>query len=817
MTHHADQAPTSHEAPVADLAGLQARIAELQAENARLLRLLTLSPQQARPPGPTQTGWYERDPGPVTDRSSPDQKVAFFAGLFAARADVYATRWENTRLGKAGWSPAVRGGWRKGIRRHDQEHLPLTPEVLRAHLRGEIHLGLYPLLDGDTTWWLAADFDGHAAMLDALAYVKAARARGVPAALEVSRSGLGAHVWIFFTAPVPAETARRLGTALLREAMAVRGRMDLSSYDRLFPSQDVLPAGGMGNLIAAPLQRECRARGATVFLDLATMEPHEDQWDYLSSLSRMTPLEAGRIARSSVAITVGREVKALARATSTKIHPAAPATIKIQLGAGITIDTTDLPPALIASLKHAASMANPEFYARQRRRASTWDAPRFLRSYDETLDGHLVLPRGLLDTVTTLTGQAGSRLDTNDARAPGTAHEFTFTAVLSPAQRAAVDALTPHDLGILQAPPGSGKTVMACAVIAAKATSTLILVERTPLAEQWRRQVMTFLAVKTGQLGAGRAKLRHTIDIMTLQTLARRTDVPGLTAGYGLIVVDECHHVPAAAFEHAVQQIGARHWLGLTATPYRRDQLDELITHQLGPVRHILTTPRAPGTADRPELDLGNHHDMDGTGHPPRPVLKIHPTAFTLTTAFDASAPGAMAAVHRALARDDNRTRQVLDDALAALAARRNCLILTLRTDHLERFATLLRDNGHDPVVLRGGLSAKARAAALARLRPDPDGPPLIVVATGSYAGEGFDCPALDTLFLAAPIAQKGRLVQAAGRILRTYPGKNTAEVHDYHDEHVGVLASSLAKRTPGYTSLGFTDPRRANRRDQLR
>ena len=221
--------------------------------------------------------------------------MAFFGALFAARTDVYAIRFDNQRTGKSGWVPAVRGGWQKGVRHEDRSYLPLTPAVLAAHLKGEVHIGLYPLLDGDKCWWLAADFDGPEAMFDALMYVKAGRALQVPVALEVSRSGVGAHAWVFFTSPVPAETARRLGTGLLREAMALRGRMTLASYDRLFPSQDLLPAGGVGNLIAAPLFKPARDNGATVFLDLETLEPHEDQWAYLSTLGRMTP--AGTQAR----------------------------------------------------------------------------------------------------------------------------------------------------------------------------------------------------------------------------------------------------------------------------------------------------------------------------------------------------------------------------------------------------------------------------------------------------------------------------------------------------------------------------------------
>jgi hypothetical protein len=395
-------------------------LAELRAENARLRRLLKLTRAEAAPPGPAQAGIFEAPPGTVHAGSPPDAKVALFGALFAARADIYAVRWENARTGKGGWLPAVRGGWRKGVPHAEREYLPLTAEMLAAHLSGQMHIGLYPLLDGDRCWWLAADFDGPAVLLDALNYVKAARALHVPAGLELSRSGTGAHVWIFFTAPVPAETARRLGTGLLRQAMALRGQMSLSSYDRLFPSQDMLPSGGVGNLIAAPLYGMARKNGATVFLDLSTLEPHEDQWAFLSTLGRMTPREAARAADCAGHVTVGSAVDRLGTPGSTKTKPQAPAVIHARLGPGIRIEQPELTPALLATLKHAASMPNPLFYERQRRRISTWGIPRFLYSFDETLDGGLILPRGLRDTVTALAGQAGSRLEIADERAQGT-------------------------------------------------------------------------------------------------------------------------------------------------------------------------------------------------------------------------------------------------------------------------------------------------------------------------------------------------------------------------------------------------------------
>jgi len=512
----------------------------------------------------------------------------------------------------------------------------------------------------------------------------------------------------------------------------------------------------------------------------------------LSTLDRLSPGDAERVARRAKRAAVGADVAAMSRSDATKVHPPLPAVVHAELGSGLSLESSQLTPAVLATFKHAASMANPKFYELQRLRKSTWDTPRFIRGYDRTVDDRLVLPRGLRHTIERLVERAGSRLVLTDTRNPGREIDVAFTADLAAKQTGAVSAMLAHDDGVLVAPPGSGKTVMACAMIAERATSTLILVDRKALAEQWRARVEQFLGIRPGQFGGGRRKLGGVVDIAMLPSLARRDDVADLTTGYGHIVVDECHHLAAAAYDHSVKKIGAQFWLGLTATPARRDGLGELVTWQLGPVRHTMTQEDQGTLAAVWEQESG-----------PRRLLHVHETDFRCDD-VDLSAPGALAAVHRALAADDARNTQIVDDVAAALKRGRNCLVLTRRVAHVEILASLLVARGYKALVLQGGMSTGDRRAAVGRLAEAKAGDGVLVIGTTPFIGEGFDAPALDTLFLAGPISYDGLLVQCAGRVVRAAPGKDIAEVHDYHDPATPIVAVSLQRRMPGYRTLAF-------------
>lgn len=704
--------------------------------------------------------------------------------LFRGRDDVYAVRWTNARTGKSGYAPAVAGGW-GGSNRDAKDHLPLTDEAIEDHLIGRATIGIYPLLDGDTCWFLACDFDGPGWAVDALGFLKVCRQRRISAYVKRSRSGQGAHVWLFFGEAVKASLARRLGAGLLRETMLECGELDLESYDRLFPSQDFVPKGSFGNLIALPLQGENRQLGCTEFLDPTTLQPWPDQWASLSGIHRLTASETHDIADAVRSINVGPQSTLDARPMRGQQAPPA---IDCILDAGLSLERGGLPPALLSAIKHLATVHNPEFYRRQKQRFSTFQTPRFIRCYDQDLT-HLRLPRGVLEGLELVAKEFGSTLSVTDQRQVPSAMNLEFTGTLDDVQERAVADLLPHDMGVLVAPPGTGKTVMGCAVIAERNLPTLILVHREPLVEQWRNRLADGLGIPADEIGLlarGKDKRNGRLDVAMIQSLRTIEDLETFFGNYGCLVVDECHHVPAVSFEACVKRAPIRFILGLTATPYRKDGLEDLITMQCGPIRHEIK--RRP-------------HDTSGL------LLSLHAQPTDL--ALDGSQEMPIQEIFRAVVESGERSRSIVRDVVSALSQRRRCLVLTEWKEHVRTLAGLLQEANVEPIVLEGGMGKKQRSALLKRIEETSPEQDLVIVSTGQYIGEGFDCPQLDTLFLAFPVAFKGKLVQYTGRILRAHEGKDAAIVYDYVDSGVPVLKAMFAKRLRAYKSLGFEASKR--------
>jgi superfamily II DNA or RNA helicase len=664
-----------------------------------------------------------------------------------------------------------------------RRYAPIDSTVIKAHLSGHITAGVYPLIEGDRCLFLACDFDKGTWALDSSAFLEVCRDAGVPAALELSRSGNGGHVWMFFEDPVEGAVARRLGAGLLRETMTLRAEVDLTSYDRLFPSQDFVPQRGFGNLIALPLQGESRSHGKTVFLDPATMEPWQDQWAFLSSIRRLSSADAKSIGDSMrVAVGPGSAESGVSGRRGRAGQPSPPAEVPATLGATLAIDRIGLPPAMVASLKHLASLHNPEFHQREQLRLSTWNTPRMVRCYGEDLD-RLYLPRGLIEETSKVIEAAGSHLALDDQRPSGPTRSFSFSGELTPSQTTAVAEMSRHDLGVLVAPTGAGKTVMACALIARIGTPTLVLVHTKPLLEQWRQRLADLLGLEkrqVGQLGAGRVRRSGIVDLAMLQTLARRENPPEVLEGYGLVIVDECHHLPAVTFERAVREAANRRWIGLTATPRRRDGLEGILHMQLGPVRYVM------------------HPDPAATVMVRRDLI-VHETLADP----DVAEGTAVQAILGRVAADRERTEQIGADIADARRRGRNILVFTDRIEHLEALQAQLRSvHGIEAAVLKGGTGKKQHAAILGRLQASDV--PVLLLATGSYLGEGFDLPALDTLFLTFPISGRGRVVQYVGRVTRALPGKTSVEIHDYNDSLHPLLRRMHQRRLAALKSIGF-------------
>lgn len=579
----------------------------LRAENARLTALLDAHAIGWRlPPMPTSP--------PVVDHSrfTADEKVTLFRKLFRGRTDVYPVRWESKTSGKSGYAPACANEWRAGvcekprIKCGDCTHrvlLPLTDAVIYKHLAGDHTVGIYPLLTDDTCHFLAADFDESEWRDDARSFILSCNELGVPAALEVSRSGQGAHAWIFFASPVSSRDARRLGTAMISHTCSRIRQLKLASYDRLFPNQDAMPKGGFGNLIALPLQKKPREVGCSVFVD-ADLRPYPDQWAFLAAIEPMPahdiepsilratgsshPLDVTFIDDEDLAAPWKRRNE-----SSGKLAGEMPSTLTVTLSNQVYFEKSQLPQTLTNRLIRLAAFQNPEFYRAQAMRMSVWDKPRVI-GCAENYPQHIALPRGCFDATSKLLVDNGIRLDLKEERYAGELVAVDFAGTLRSDQDGAVSAMLRHDTGVLCAPTAFGKTVTAAAIIARRGVNTLVLVHRTELLKQWQERLAAFLGASkgvVGVIGGGKAKPTGKIDIAVMQSLSRQGEVNPLVENYGQIIVDECHHVGAASFDAILRRTKAKYVLGLTATPIRRDGQQPIIFMQCGPIRHKAAQP----------------------------------------------------------------------------------------------------------------------------------------------------------------------------------------------------------------------------------
>jgi superfamily II DNA or RNA helicase len=743
--------------------------------------------------------------------SSASDKVKLFRAMFRGREDVYPTRFVSKKTDKPGYAPACANKFVVGVCPlpkvkcgdcTNQAFRPVNDRAVRDHLQGKHVMGVYPMLPDETCWFLAVDFDKSTWREDARAFADTARRLGLPVLVERSRSGDGAHVWFFFAEPVPAATARRMGCHVITEAMSARHELSMDSYDRLFPSQDTMPRGGFGNLIALPLQREPRQQGNSVFLD-EHLNPYSDdrQWSVLAAVRRISLATVERIASDAaragtvVGLRIAEPLDDEDTAPWTRppsgtprvrrISGPLPARVSGVLAQRLFVARGALPSPLLNQIKRLAAFQNPEFYKKQSMRLSTATTPRVI-ACGEDLAQHIAIPRGCKIDLEELLRAHGIMLDIKDERTTGARLDVGFRGTLTPVQESAVRALLAHDMGVFVAPPGVGKTVIGTYLVAARACSTLVLVHRRPLLDQWLAQLALFLGLDAKEIGQIRGAKRAPtgrIDVAMIQSLVRKDSVADLVAEYGQVIVDECHHLPAVQFERVLREVRARYVVGLTATPQRRDGHHPITEMQLGPVRF--------------KVDAKSQASARPFEH--RLIVR--------ETAFRAAGIGESVSIqdlYGALARDEARNAMILNDVVRTLREGRSPILLTERKDHLDFFASRLERVARHLIVLQGGQGAKADRETRAKLAAIPPNEERLLLATGRYIGEGFDDARLDTLFLALPVSWKGTLVQYTGRLHRLHPGKREVRIFDYVDREVPMLLRMFEKRLRGYRAIGY-------------
>ena len=751
----------------------------------------------------------------VDRRSPPGHKVALYRSLFRGREDIYPQRFES-RAGRTGYAPACANEWVPGVcgkprikcaECPSRRFLAVNDEVIRWHLSGADEggkpfvMGVYPMLLDETCHFLAVDFDGQAWADDGRAYIDACAKRNVPAALERSRSGAGGHVWMFFEEPVPAGVARRLGAMLLTDAMDQRPDLGFRSYDRFFPSQDTLPRGGFGNLIALPLQRGPRRAGNSVFVD-GELNPYPDQWAFLSSVERMSLTKAEALVDGAerrgrvlgVRPVVEEEEFALApwlsppsrRPTDPPVVGPLPKTLNLVLADRIYINKTGLPPELVTRLMRLAAFQNPEFHRAQAMRLPTYGKPRII---DCVEDGpiHLGLPRGCLEEVEGLLQGMGIEPLVEDHRFAGHPLSLSFRGELRPDQEVAAQAMLSHDTGVLAAATAFGKTVVAAWLIAQRGVNTLVVVHREQLLQQWVDRLREFLDIDNdsiGRLSGRRKQLSGVLDVALMQSLVRKGEVDNRVADYGFLIVDECHHVPARSFELVVSRAKARYVAGLTATVVRKDGHHPIVCLHCGPVRHRV---------DRRNQTIGQPFS--------RRVL-VRPTGFRPAGDPEADPRSEFARLCGQLTTDDARNSAICQDVADAARAGRSPLVLTERVEHLDNLANSLTESGLEVVSLRGGMNPRALSSSLARIAENRES--QVVLATGRFVGEGFDQARLDTLFLTMPVSWQGTIAQYVGRLHRLHENKREVRVYDYADLDEPMLARMFEKRRRAYEAQGY-------------
>jgi superfamily II DNA or RNA helicase len=759
----------------------------------------------------------------VNSQSDTFSKIGLFMSLFKGREDVYAKRWENKSKGTWGYSYVCRNQWQKGLcgkpripcsKCENRSYAALDEDVIENHLRGNIVIGIYPMYPDETCWFLAIDFDEANWQNDISALREVCTEYKIPIAVERSRSGKGCHLWFFFENRISAALARKFGTALLTCAMCKRHEIQFKSYDRLFPSQDTMPKGGLGNLIALPLQKAARKNTNSEFID-ENFQSYCDQWAFLASIQK---LSENRLDHLIMELCPGHELGVLKideeeeKPWETKKEEIRlqqydfPKKLDIVKANMVFIPKAAISQRALNKLKRLASFKNPMFYRQQAMRLPTYGHPRVISCAEETKE-YLCLPRGCEPELFQELETLGIDIRLSDKTFGGKSIDVKFNGQLRGEQSIALQCLMQHDTGILYGTTAFGKTIVAIKLIAERKVNTLILVDKVSLLSQWKQKLMEFLIVNEplpeqpaastkkrgrkkgrsviGQFGAGKNTLSGIVDIAVMQSLSRQGQVKEYVKNYGMIIADECHHASAFTYEQILKVANAKFIYGLTATPARKDGHHPILFMHCGPIRF----------RDNPKKQAEN-----------RPFDHFIVPRFTsLRLPLNTNEKEvSIQDLYSEIAESEFRNQQIIEDVLKNYHQGRNCIVLSLRTAHVEFLAQKLKEEVSEVITLMGGMGKKTTRASFQELNNIPENKNFILVATGHFIGEGFDQPRLDTLFLAMPISWKGTLQQYAGRLHRLSKTKKEVRIYDYVDIQIKMMEKMYQKRLNGYASMGY-------------
>jgi len=699
----------------------------------------------------------------------------------------------------------------KCIECNQKAYAALDEKVIEEHLRGNIVAGIFPMCLDETCYFLAIDFDDEGWQKDISVLRNICNDFDIPFSVERSRSGKGAHAWFFFEDRIPSVLARKFGSALLTCSMIKRHEITFKSYDRFFPNQDTLPKGGLGNLIALPLQKAARNANNSEFID-ENFEPYHDKWAFLGNIKKISD---ERIKTLISKLCHGNELGLLRKDDEEEQKPWEqnkvrllksdfPNNIKFIKANMLFIPKTSISQRALNHLKRLAAFKNPEFYKAQSMRIPTYNKPRIISCADET-EEYLCLPRGCESDLTAIFKKLDLDFILIDKTNAGKSINVEFNGSLRDEQPYALNELLKFSNGVLSGTTAFGKTVVAIKLIAERKVNTLILVDRVSLVSQWKERLGSFLNINEilpdtnqskkrgrkkqqsiiGQIGAGKNNLCGIIDIAVMQSLNRLGEVKECVKNYGMVIVDECHHVSAFSFEEILKSINAKYVYGFTATPFRKDGHHPIIFMQCGQIRY---RDDAKKQAEKRPFE---HY--------------VIPRFTSFRVPFNKNEKEAtIQELYSQIVTDEMRNQFIIDDVVKSYENGRNSIVLTERTAHVDLLSKELSKRIPNVLSLVGGLGVKKTKDVLKQIADTTTDQQLALVATGKYIGEGFDEPRLDTLFLAMPISWKGTLHQYAGRLHRLFDNKNEVQIYDYVDIHVRMLEKMYSKRLTGYASIGY-------------